>query len=53
MILVEGILLLAVPEICKMFDLTIFIDTDDDVRFLRRLEPSLPGHFITRLSITN
>ncbi len=38
LVLVEGILLLAVPEICELFDLTIFIDTDDDIRLLRRLE---------------
>jgi uridine kinase len=38
LILVEGILLLAVPEVRQLFDLKIFIDTDDDVRILRRLE---------------
>ncbi len=37
-ILVEGILLLAVPEIRELFDIKIFIDTDDDVRLLRRME---------------
>ncbi len=37
-ILVEGILLLAVPEIRDLFDIKIFIDTDDDVRLLRRIE---------------
>ena len=37
-IIVEGILLFAVPEICELFDMKIFIDTDDDIRLLRRIE---------------
>ncbi|ADI38015.1 uridine kinase [Waddlia chondrophila] len=41
LIIVEGILLLAVPEIRELFDLKIFIDTDDDIRILRRLERDL------------
>ena len=41
LIIVEGILLLAVPSVQEIFDLKIFIDTDDDVRILRRLERDL------------
>jgi uridine kinase len=37
-IIVEGILLFAVPEICYLCDLKVFIDTDDDVRLLRRIK---------------
>ncbi|MBS0585553.1 MAG: uridine kinase [Verrucomicrobia bacterium] len=37
-ILVEGILLLAAPEVRDLFDIKIFVDTDDDVRILRRIE---------------
>ena len=37
-ILVEGLLLLAIPEIRDLLDIKIFIDTDDDVRMLRRIE---------------
>jgi uridine kinase len=37
-ILVEGILLLAAPEIRDLLDIKIFVDTDDDVRVLRRIE---------------
>lgn len=37
-IIIEGILLFAVPEIRELFDLKIFIDTDDDIRLLRRIE---------------
>ncbi len=38
LIIVEGILLFAVPEIRDLFDIKIFLDTDDDVRLLRRME---------------
>lgn len=37
-VIVEGILLFAVPEIRDLFDLRIFVDTDDDIRILRRVE---------------
>jgi len=36
-VVVEGILLFAVPGLREIFDLRIFVDTDDDVRLLRRL----------------
>jgi uridine kinase len=37
-IIIEGILLFAVPEIRDLCDLKIFVETDDDVRLLRRIE---------------
>lgn len=37
-IIVEGILLLVMPEIRELFDLKIFMDADDDIRLLRRIE---------------
>ena len=37
-VLVEGILIFAEPELRKMFDVKIFVDTDSDLRFIRRLE---------------
>ena len=37
-LLVEGILLLALPEIRKLLDVKIFVDTDADIRFIRRLK---------------
>lgn len=37
-IIVEGILIFAIPDIRNLFDCKIFIDTDDDVRLLRRME---------------
>ena len=37
-IIVEGILIFAEPELRKLFDVKIFVDTDPDIRFIRRLE---------------
>lgn len=37
-IIIEGILILTEPEIRDMFDLTIFIEIDADLRLARRLE---------------
>ncbi len=36
-IIVEGILTLAAKELLPYFDLKLFIDTDPDIRFIRRL----------------
>ena len=36
-LLLEGILLLAVPEVCDLIDLRVFVDTPDDLRALRRV----------------
>lgn len=37
-ILVEGILIFAEPELRKLFDVRIFVDTAADIRFIRRLQ---------------
>ena len=37
-ILVDGILIFAEPELRDMFDVKIFVDTDSDIRFIRRLQ---------------
>jgi uridine kinase len=37
-ILVEGILIFAEPDLRTMFDVKIFVDTPPDIRFIRRLE---------------
>lgn len=37
-IVVEGILIFAEPELRPLFDLKIFVDTDSDLRFIRRLQ---------------
>ena len=36
-ILVEGILILAVPAVRKLIDVKLFVDTDSDIRLIRRL----------------
>jgi uridine kinase len=41
LIIVEGILLFAALEVRDLFNLKIFIDTDDDIRLLRRVERDL------------
>jgi len=38
LILVEGILIFAEPRLRPLFDVKIFVDTDPDIRFIRRLE---------------
>jgi uridine kinase len=37
-ILVEGILIFVEPELRSLFDVKIFVDTDADIRFIRRLK---------------
>jgi uridine kinase len=37
-ILVEGILIFCEARLRELFDVRIFVDTDDDVRFIRRLQ---------------
>lgn len=36
-IIVEGILILQNPELCDLLDIKLFVDTDADVRILRRI----------------
>jgi uridine kinase len=36
-IIVEGILIYTDPELRKLMDVKVFVDTDDDTRFIRRL----------------
>ena len=37
-IIVEGILIYADPRVCDQIDVKIFVDTDADVRILRRIQ---------------
>ncbi|MCD6577728.1 MAG: uridine kinase [Anaerolineaceae bacterium] len=37
-IIVEGILIFAIPELRELFDVKLFVDTNADVRFIRRLQ---------------
>lgn len=36
-IIVEGILIFDSPELCELMDMKVFVDTDADVRILRRI----------------
>lgn len=37
-VLVEGILIFAEPRIVELLDVKVFVDTPDDIRFIRRLQ---------------
>jgi uridine kinase len=52
LIIVEGILLLAALEVKDLFDIKIFIDTDDDIRLLRRMERDIAERGRSFSSIT-
>jgi uridine kinase len=51
-VLIEGILVLAEPELRKLMDLRIYIDTDSDLRFIRRLRRDIEERGRTVESVT-
>ncbi len=53
LIIVEGILILAMPKIRNLFDAKIFVDTDDDERLLRRMERDMKERARSFESIKN
>lgn len=52
-ILVEGILILAEADLRNKFDIKIFVDTDADVRIIRRIERDMQERGRTLESIIN
>jgi uridine kinase len=50
-ILVEGILILAEKGLRELFDVKIFVDTDPDIRFIRRLERDIAERGRTSTSV--
>jgi uridine kinase len=50
-ILVEGILILAESGLRELFDVKIFVDTDADIRFIRRLERDIAERGRTSTSV--
>jgi uridine kinase len=52
-ILVEGILIFAEARLRDLFDVRIFVDTDDDVRFIRRLQRDITERGRTIDSVIN
>ena len=52
-ILVEGILVFAEPALRELFDVRIFVDTDPDIRFIRRLQRDVSERERTVESVIN
>jgi uridine kinase len=52
-ILVEGILIFAEPSLRPLFDVKIFVDTDADIRFIRRLKRDIAERGRTAESVIN
>ena len=50
-IIIEGILIFAEPKLREMFDVKIFVDTDADIRFIRRLERDITERGRTTSSV--
>jgi len=50
-ILVEGILIFTEPDLRKLFDVKIFVDTDPDLRFIRRLQRDITERSRTTESV--
>jgi uridine kinase len=50
-ILVEGILILAEKPLRELFDVKIYVDTDPDIRFIRRLERDIAERGRTSASV--
>ena len=52
-ILVEGILIFAEAELRSLFDIKIFVDTDPDIRFIRRLQRDISERGRSTESVVN
>ncbi len=52
-ILVEGILIFVEKELRQLFDVKIFVDTDADIRFIRRLERDIAERGRTTENVIN
>lgn len=52
-IMVEGILIFAEPDLRNLLDVKIFVDTDPDLRFIRRLERDIEERGRSTESVVN
>lgn len=52
-IIVEGILIFVEPGLRELFDIKIFVDTDSDIRFIRRLQRDINERGRTTESVIN
>ena len=53
LIIVEGILIFCFKELLDLFDMKIFVDTPDDIRFIRRLKRDIEKRGRTIESVVN
>jgi uridine kinase len=52
-IIVEGILIFADPKLRDLFDVRLFVDTDADIRFIRRLQRDITERGRTTENVVN
>lgn len=52
-IIAEGLLLLSVRELCELFDISVFVDADADVRLIRRIRRDMAERGRTFDSVVN
>jgi len=52
-VVIEGILIFVEPELRKLFDLKIYVDTDADIRLIRRLKRDIEERGRTTESVIN
>ena len=52
-VIVEGIMVFAIPELKNLFDIKLFVDTPDDIRFIRRLNRDIEHRGRTVESVVN
>ena len=52
-LLIEGIMVFVYPELLELFDMKIYVDTPDDIRFIRRLKRDTEDRGRTIQSVVN
>lgn len=52
-IIVEGVLLFTEPELRELLDIKVYVDTDDDLRFIRRMQRDIVERGRTTESVVN
>lgn len=52
-IIIEGIMVFAIKRLRKYFDIKVFVDTPDDIRFIRRLKRDMVDRGRTLDSVVN
>ena len=52
-LIIEGIMIFVYPELINQFDMKIYVDTPDDIRFIRRLKRDIEDRGRTIQSVVN